>query len=201
MDDPYKLLGVSPDATDDEVKKAYRKMSKKYHPDANIGSPHLEEYTQLFKKVQNAYDMIMDSRKKGFNTWQQQGNYGYNSSSTNMDYQAVVNYLNAGHHGEAWNILQSISNHDGTWFYLSAIANWGLGNQIQAMEFAQTAVQLEPHNMQFVMLLQQMQSGRMRYQNGQQPFGQSACSSQDFCCRLMMLNLLCGGCGGGMCCC
>lgn len=200
MDDPYRLLGVSHDATDDEVKKAYRTLSKKYHPDANIGSPHLDEYTALFKKVQNAYDMIMDSRKKGFNTWQQQGAYGYNNSSSNVDYQAVANYLNAQHYAEAWNILQGMSNHDGTWFYLSAVANWGLGNQIQATEFAQTAVQLEPQNMQFIMLLQQMQSGRMRYQTGQQPFGQ-ALNSQNLCCRLLLLNLICGGCGGRMCCC
>lgn len=200
MDDPYKLLGVSPDATDDEVKKAYRTMSKKYHPDANIGSPHLEEYTKLFKKVQNAYDMIMDSRKKGYNTWQQQGAYGYNNTTSNVDYQAAANYLNAQHYEEAWNILQGMSNRDGTWFYLSAIANWGLGNQIQANEFIKTAVQLEPQNMQFLMLYQQMQSGRMRYQTGQQPFG-GGMQTQDLCCRLMLLNLLCGGCGGGICCC
>ena len=62
---PYDILGISSDASDEEVKKAYRKLSKKYHPDANIGSPHQAEYTEKFKEVQNAYKTIMDARKNG----------------------------------------------------------------------------------------------------------------------------------------
>lgn len=61
---PYQILGISPSASDDEVKKAYRTLSKKYHPDANIGNPHQAEYTEKFKEVQNAYKTIMDERKK-----------------------------------------------------------------------------------------------------------------------------------------
>ena len=63
---PYQILGISPSASDDEVKKAYRTLSKKYHPDANIGNPHQAEYTEKFKEVQNAYKTIMDERKRGF---------------------------------------------------------------------------------------------------------------------------------------
>lgn len=65
MRNPYEVLGVSPQATDDEVKKAYRTLSKKYHPDANINNPNKEAYTEKFKEVQNAYDQIMEMRKRG----------------------------------------------------------------------------------------------------------------------------------------
>ena len=66
MMNPYQILGISPDATDDEVKKAYRTLSKKYHPDANINNPNQAAYTEKFKEVQTAYKTIMDERKKGF---------------------------------------------------------------------------------------------------------------------------------------
>ena len=57
--DPYKILGVSPDATDEEVKKAYKQLSKKYHPDANINNPNKEQAEEMFKNVQQAYQIIM----------------------------------------------------------------------------------------------------------------------------------------------
>ena len=75
---PYQILGISPSASDDEVKKAYRTLSKKYHPDANIGNPHQAEYTEKFKEVQNAYKTIMDERKKGF----RQQSYGHANAAT-----------------------------------------------------------------------------------------------------------------------
>ena len=58
--DPYKVLGVSYNASDDEIKKAYRSLSRKYHPDANVGNPNQKEYEEKFKEVQQAYNMIMD---------------------------------------------------------------------------------------------------------------------------------------------
>ena len=57
--DPYQVLGVSRDASDDEVKKAYRNLSRKYHPDANNNNPNKAQAEEMFKKVQAAYDQIM----------------------------------------------------------------------------------------------------------------------------------------------
>ena len=62
MSDPYKVLGISRNASDDEVKKAYRAMSRKYHPDANINNPHKEQAEEMFKLVQQAYGQIMKER-------------------------------------------------------------------------------------------------------------------------------------------
>ena len=62
MQDPYKVLGVSRDASDEEVKKAYRRLSRKYHPDANINNPNKDKAEEMFKLVQEAYKQIMDER-------------------------------------------------------------------------------------------------------------------------------------------
>ena len=61
--DAYKVLGVSYNASEDEIKKAYRSLSRKYHPDANVGNPNQKEYEEKFKEVQQAYNMIMDQRQ------------------------------------------------------------------------------------------------------------------------------------------
>ena len=65
MFDPYSVLGVSRDASDEEIKKAYRRLSRKYHPDANINNPNKEQAEEKFKEVQQAYEQIMKEKEYG----------------------------------------------------------------------------------------------------------------------------------------
>ena len=65
MRDPYQVLGVSRDASDEEIKKAYRALSRKYHPDANVNNPNKEQAEEKFKEIQQAYQRIMDERQHG----------------------------------------------------------------------------------------------------------------------------------------
>ncbi len=104
MTDPYQVLGISPSATDEEVKKAYREMSRKYHPDAYVNNPLSDLAEEKFKEVQDAYQQIMDSRagksqgyQQGYqgNPYQQQGGYqqGYqgNQQYNRQQYQSYGN--------------------------------------------------------------------------------------------------------------
>ena len=80
--DPYKVLGVSYDATEEEIKKAYRALSRKYHPDANVGKPNQKELEEKFKEFQQAYSMVMDQKqgkataRQGFGTRDSGGGFG-----------------------------------------------------------------------------------------------------------------------------
>ena len=112
--DPYKILGVSRDANDDEIKKAYRKLSRIYHPDANVNNPNAKEAEAKFKEVQEAYEWIMKERQGGFSSSSSWGSaysgQGYGSSYGRQYYggyngqytgdsnemRAVYNYINAG---------------------------------------------------------------------------------------------------------
>ena len=69
MFDPYSVLGVSRDASDEEIKKAYRRLSRKYHPDANINNPNKAQAEEKFKEVQQAYDQIMKEREYGSSSY------------------------------------------------------------------------------------------------------------------------------------
>ena len=110
MANPYEVLGISPSATDDEVKKAYREMSRKYHPDSYTNNPLSDLAEEKFKEVQEAYDQIMKQRENGgyqggFSGQQSGYSYSGNSGDANVQMQAVANYINARHYREALNVL------------------------------------------------------------------------------------------------
>lgn len=79
MTDPYQVLGVSRDASKEEIKKVYRKLSKKYHPDANINNPNKDQYEEKFKEIQQAYQVIMKEKNGGPSYQDSYGSYSNNS--------------------------------------------------------------------------------------------------------------------------
>ena len=213
MFDPYSVLGVSRDASDDEIKKAYRKLSRKYHPDANINNPNKAQAEEKFKEVQQAYEQIMKEREYG-SSYGNNGNYGgYGGfgSQTNSGYQdeeavrrqAAANFIQSGHYREAMNVLSSLSQKNAQWYYLSSMANMGLGNNVNALNDIRQAVNMEPDNLQYRMLLQRMEGGGTWYQEQQNPFGGMPSDNGDYCMKLCLANMLCNLCcgGGGVFCC
>ena len=235
--DPYQVLGVSRDASDDEIKKAYRNLSRKYHPDANINNPNKAQAEEMFKKVQAAYDQIMKERQYGGHgtAGSQYGpgsshyggysgdygnsSYGGGSYRNGSDYgdfggfggfggfgasdreeeprmQAARNFINSGHYQEACNVLNSIQERNARWYYYSAIANSGIGNQINALEYARKAVQMEPGNAEYRQLVSRLENnGRWYADRGTQydfgTDGRSNCLSDLCCC--MCASSMCGG--------
>lgn len=210
MFDPYSVLGVSRDASDEEIKKAYRKLSRKYHPDANINNPNKAQAEEKFKEVQQAYEQIMKEREYG-SYYGNNGNYGGFGSQTNSGYQdeeavrrqAAANFIQSGHYREAMNVLSSLSQKNAQWYYLSSIANMRLGNNVNALNDIRQAVNMEPDNLQYRMLLQRMEGGGTWYQEQQNPFGGMPVDGSDYCMKLCIANMLCGLCcpGGGVFCC
>ena len=213
MFDPYSVLGVSRDASDEEIKKAYRKLSRKYHPDANINNPNKAQAEEKFKEVQQAYEQIMKERENG-SSYGNNGNYGgYGGfgSQTNSGYQdeeavrrqAAANFIQSGHYREAMNVLSSLSQKNAQWYYLSSMANMGLGNNVNALNDIRQAVNMEPDNLQYRMLLQRMEGGGTWYQEQQNPFGGMPSDNGDYCMKLCLANMLCNLCcgGGGVFCC
>ena len=97
MFDPYSVLGVSRNASDEEIKKAYRKLSRKYHPDANINNPNKAQAEEKFKEVQQAYEQIMKEKEYGtsgnYNSYDGFGGFGgqsqYTAAPEDQTYQEV----------------------------------------------------------------------------------------------------------------
>ena len=231
MADPYQVLGVSRDASTEEIKKAYRTLSRKYHPDANINNPNKAEAEEKFKQVQQAYKQIMEEKENGTSSYSSQGSYGgsygsggyggsygnggyggnyggynYGSSTEDAELRAAANYLNNMRYQEAMRVLNNISRHNAQWYYLHAIANAGLGNNISAVQDAQTAVNMEPDNMQYRQLLSQLQGGGQWYTDMGQGYGYERAGGDmgKWCCECLAINAMCNCCcygGRGFYCC
>ena len=210
IDDPYKVLGVSRDASDEEIKRAYRRLAKKYHPDLNPGDA---EAARKMQEVNAAYEQIKDPDKAaqnpsgGYNPY---GSGGYNpfgsggydpfgssyrQSSGPSYQQSAAQYIRFGRYREALNTLEASSDRDARWYYLSALANDGLGNQVTALEHIRRAVSMEPDNPEYLRVFDAMESGGSAYRQRTGDFrgfsmGATPCSSlclcyllQLFCCR------------------
>lgn len=213
MTDPYQVLGVSPSASDEEIKKAYRGLSRKYHPDANINNPNRAQAEEKFKEVQQAYDQIMKEKQQGGGY----GGYGsgtgaYNGRANSYGYygragagqrteespqmRAAANYINSRHFKEALNVLNNIpfGERRASWYYYSAYANRSMGNNIQALEHAKRAVEMEPNNIEYRIFLQQMEGGHTWYTNMGSSYDRPYESAGNWCLSMLLLNMFCNCC-------
>ena len=224
MKDPYQVLGVSRDASDEEIKKAYRKLCLKYHPDANIDNPNKAAAEEKFKEVQQAYEAIMKKDASAFGGYQTNGSGGfgnYNGSDFGgfggfgnfggfggfggeqqelpPELRAAANYIRNGYYKEALTALNGVSARTAAWYYYSALANRGLGNNVTAKDHAERAYRMEPNNFIYQNLYQQMQSGNTWYQTQSQPYRTSSIGCNNPCLSSCLLTLACNlcCCGGG----
>lgn len=206
--DPYKVLGVSPNASDDEIKAAYRKLAKKYHPDLNPGDAYA---AQKMNEVNEAYDQIKNPQPQQ----NQYGGYGYGYGSgygyggayqsqtdnERNEIKAARNYIRTRHFQEAINALSGVpaSQRDGEWFYLHAIANYNMGNRVAAVDSARRACEYSPGNMQYRQLLEQIESGAQYYDDTGAGFGFHGVSmnTDNICLKLCIANIICNLCCGG----
>ena len=169
MTDPYSVLGLAHGASDEEVKKAYKQLAKKYHPDIAGNS---EEAARKMQEINAAYDQIINHK----NEWQYQSRSSYSSSYDTgepIEMQAAVNYINARRFMEALNTLYSIpqERRNGRWYYLSAYAKAHTGDTVGALNDINTAISKEPGNGTYLAFRDRLTGRRSAYEDYSRSFG------------------------------
>lgn len=200
---PYEVLGLSRNASIDEIKRAYKELSRKYHPDSYVGNPLSSLAEEKFKQVQEAYDAIMKEKNGDYNYADNYNSNGY-SNGESGEMAEVYNLLGRRAYSQALSLLDSMPNRNAKWYYYSAIAQVGLGNNLRGMEYARMAVSMEPNNIEYQNLVNRLsfqgnRYGEVRnvYRGGRSGFDDAS----DLCCKLWLADSLCECMGGDLCSC
>ena len=206
MNDPYQILGASENATDEEIKKAYRDLARKYHPDNYHDNPLADLAQEKMKEINAAYEEINRRRSGGNRTsggsyggyQQQYGQYQGRSSSSVL--QQVRIAIQSGDLSRAEALLANYSDHNAEWNFLRGAVCYRRGWMDEAKRYYQTACQMDPGNPEYRQALEFMEKGtQSAYRPGGQQFGTDVCTGNP-CVPLCCLWALCNGGGYWFCC-
>ena len=226
ISDPYKVLGVSQDATDKEIKKAYRDLAKKYHPDNYVGDPLADLAKEKMLEINNAYDEINRMRKNGANSagssagygssgnynshsnaggWNNYGGYGSSSSSQFADIRRLISQNRI---AEAEELLEGVPQaaRDAEWHFLKGSILYMRGWLEQALNHFSIVVNMEPNNPEYRaaynrMMYQRNNARSYSYDRsgGYRTTGNaSGCGSCDMCTGLVCADCCCECMGGDL---
>ena len=197
MTDPYLVLGVKPSASDEEVKRAYRELVKKYHPDHYQDNPLSDLAEEKMKEINEAYDAVVKLRAGGQQSYGRQGGGSYQSSgsysSAGADpmFQQVRQLIDLGRLGEAQRILESSGARTAEWHYLMGSLAYRRGWLDEARDNFNMALRMEPQNIEYRQAIQYLdqQAGR-----GFQTYQTGGVSTGNCCAALACWSMCCGGC-------
>lgn len=198
MNDPYSILGVSKNATDEQIKDAYKAQARKYHPDNYADNPLADLASEKMKEINEAYDAIMNERRgKGSN---QSGSY---SSSTSSAFPEVRSLINQGKLEEAQEVLDGVppGSRDAEWYFLNGTVQYRRGWFDNAYTSFATACRMNPNNMEYRQAMNnaQRQAGRQyNPYNTPNTYGGGTCTGCDVCQGLICADCCCECMGGDL---
>lgn len=193
--DPYKVLGVTPQSTDDEIKRAYRDLARKYHPDTYINNPLADLAEARMKEINEAYDMLSNRNKSGGAHGSSGGYQSYTGgqrSSGSAQYAQVRSAINAGNLSLAQELLQRMTNHDAEWHYLMGIIYMRKGWHDEALRSMTAACNMDPSNAEYRAALEQLRMGNGY--GGYRPMNGGVTDCNSFCLQSLCLTCLCNSC-------
>ena len=202
MNDPYKVLGVSPDASDDEIKKAYRQLARKYHPDKYRDSDLADLASEKMKEVNAAYEEIKKMRENGGNAGANNGQYNYSNTSSSGDprYSEIRRLINSGNIARAEQQLYSIveGERNAEWNFLMGCVMLRRGNYMDAQRFFDIACSMDPYNREYAAARDELARRANGYGMGYNTTTAGGCSGCDICSGLLCADCCCECCGGDL---
>lgn len=193
MKDPYEVLGVPHGASEEEIKKAYRELARKYHPDRYVDNPLADLAQEKMKEINEAYDILT---KGGAAAASQTSRSSYTggTSGSSAAFAEVRRLIQQGDLDAAEGRLDGIANHNAEWYYLRGVIAQRRGWMDEAAQNFRIAVQMDPNNVEYRSALNQT-SGRGAYAYRQEQYRDNGEDELcNLCGSLLCLNCLCNSC-------
>lgn len=198
MNDPYAVLGVSRNATDEEIKNAYRDLARKYHPDNYTDNPLSDLAGEKMKEINEAYDAITAERRGASGSGAKNSSY---QSSGPSGFPEVRSLINQGRLEEAQEVLDGVppQSRDAEWYFLNGTVQYRRGWFDNAYTSFATACRMNPQNGEYrnAMNNAQRQSGR-QYNPYRTAGGGGDCGACDMCSSLICADCCCECMGGDL---
>ena len=198
MTDPYKVLGITPNATDDEINTAYRKLVKQYHPDKYVGNPLADLAAEKIKEINEAYDAVMNERRNKTNSSSAGSSYTNAGSAGNSsyDYNTIRRLINEGRFDEAQIQLNNVRVRDAEWHFLMGMVLKNKGWYDMAYQHLNRAAAMDPSNAEYRAARDGMDFSGYQYRNMGGDMQQVDCCNM--CQGLMCADCCCEMCGGNL---
>lgn len=196
MNNPYEVLGVSETASDEEIKKAYRRLAKQYHPDNYVDNPLKDLADKKMKEINEAYDEIQKMRASGRNYYGSGSGSAREGGAGSDVYTRVRTLINAGRTGEAQIILERVepSARTAEWHFLAGTVYYSKGWMQNARDEINTACSIDPYNSEYRAFQQRMNSGYSDSPYTGMNRNSSECGDDTCCCccqQLLCLDCCC----------
>lgn len=195
---PYKVLGVSENASQDEIRKAYLELVKKYHPDKYTDNPLKDLANEKLKEINQAYDILQhkDGGTGSASSSSQGGgsHSGAYSGAYQTEFARARSYINQNNLSAAQSVLDGIPLHNAEWNYLYGILYLRQGWYDKARIYIKNAYEQEPANTEYRNAYTTLMNSSRPYAQGGTMQGDN-CDACDICSSLLCLNCLCN-CGG-----
>ena len=194
---PYEVLGVKPGASQEEIKSAYRKLVKQYHPDQYGDNPLKDLAEEKLAEINRAYDMLKNGNGQSYSSNTSNANGHSANTSNSAAYAEIRRLIQMRNNAFAESKLNSITNRDAEWYFLNGLVMLNKGWFDSALQNIERACSMDPNNFEYRQTLNQL---RMRTQGYGQQYrtAQAGMNTCDCCMNLWCLDSLCECFGGDL---